>query len=258
MIEDDNDCVFLNTFSINEFPGCTINTTFILTQGITCYDSCDAIISYGFSEAVNTPPYTLDLIFNTVILTSATISSNSFSGIWDSLCIGNYSISVTNGNGCKAVIPSMFIEKPADLTLDLMVTDALPGQLNGTVDLLSSGGTGQHTYSLNSIDYQSQTDFEDLIPGNYLAYVMDENFCQDTASFTISENTDCDISLTYLADDLMTCPGDCSGAISFEYTDAGLNNAPYSVKLMDQSGSILQTAIGTANIETGIFMNLRR
>jgi hypothetical protein len=256
MIEDANDCVFLNTFSVNEFPGCTINTTFTLTQGITCYDSCDAIISYGFSEAINTPPYTLDLIFNTVILDSEVIFTNSFSGIWDSLCIGNYSLSVTNGNGCKTEIPSIFIPRPEDLTLNLLVTDALPGQPNGLVDLLSSGGTGQHSYSLNSVDYQTQSDFSNLIPGNYLAYVMDENLCQDTASFTIAENTNCDITLSYLADDLMTCPGDCDGAISFEYDDPGINSAPYSVKLLDQSGSIIGTAIGSINNDIGIFTDL--
>ncbi|MBL7896990.1 MAG: T9SS type A sorting domain-containing protein, partial [Crocinitomicaceae bacterium] len=256
MIKDDHDCIFIYQFTVNDFPGCNINTTFDLTQPISCYDSCDAIITYSFSDALNNPPYTLDLMMNTLVYETQVHTTNSFTGVWDTLCLGFYSIRVTDGNGCQSEMPYVTVTRPADLTLDLLVTDALPGQSNGLVNLLSSGGTGQHTYSLDAVNYQTQTSYEDLMPGNYLAYVMDENFCEDTASFIITENSACDLALSFLTDDLMTCPGDCNGAISFEYTDPGLNNAPYSVKLMDQTGSILATAIGTTTNETGIFMNL--
>lgn len=257
MILDANGCLFLHCFVINEQPGCNIETTFILTTPISCYDSCDAIIQYSYFEAINTPPYTVELITNTGVIETTTYATNNLTDIWDSLCQGIFSISVTNGNGCMSYMPTptLTITLPPDMLLNGIITDASSGGTNGAIELYSSGGYGQHLYSLDPINYQPLPYFENFAPGSYIAFAIDENGCKDTLNFDIIENPNCNIVVSTLADAMLSCPGDCSGNLSFDYDDAN-SNGPYSIILSDDNGSVLGSAVGTNSDGTGLFSNL--
>lgn len=255
MIEDANDCFFIHCFVVNEQPGCNITTTFALTSPMSCYDSCDAVIQYSYFEAVNTPPYTVELITNSGVIETTTYSTNNFTGIWDTLCQGIFTMSVTNGNGCMAFMPWLTITLPQDLFLDGVITDASMGLSNGSIELYTTGGSGQHLYSLDAFSYQPSGYFENFAPGTYLAYVMDENDCTDTLNFEIFENAACDISVTTLADAMVPCPGDCSGSISFDYNDANAN-PPYSIVLSTSSGAVIGSSVSTNTNGVGLFTNL--
>ncbi len=255
MIQDANGCFFLHSFAVNEEPGCNITTTFDLITPISCYDTCDAVIQYSFSEAVNTPPYVVELLTNTGVIETTTFTTNNFTGIWDTLCQGIFSMTVTNGNGCMALMPWLTITMPPNLYLDGLATDASTGQTNGVIELISSGGTGQHEYSIDDVIYQELPVFENMAPGSYLVYLTDGNDCRDTTNFVIGENAACNILLTTLADATVTCPGDCSGAISFDYDDAN-SNAPYSILLQNSNGEVLGSALGTSSNGTGLFTGL--
>jgi hypothetical protein len=255
MIQDANGCFFLHSFAVNEEPGCSIITTFDLSAPISCYDTCDAVIQYGYSEAVNTPPYVVELLSNTGVIETHTYSTNNFTGFWDSLCQGIFSMTVTNGNGCTASMPWLTITIPPNLYLVGLTTDASTGQTNGVIELISSGGTGLHEYSIDDVIYQESPVFENMAPGTYLVYVTDGNDCRDTTNFVVGENAACNILLTTLADATVTCPGDCSGAISFDYDDAN-SNAPYTILLQNSSGEVLGSAIGSTSNGVGLFTNL--
>jgi hypothetical protein len=255
MVQDVNGCVFIHSFVVNEQPGCTINTTFNLIQPVSCYDSCDAVIQWGYTEAVNTPPYVVELMMFSGMIETYTYPTNTATDIWDTLCQGVYSISVTNGNGCKAFMPTLTITLPPDMSLTGAVTDASTGIANGAIELTSSGGSGQHFYSLDDVGYQESPLFENFAPGTYLAYVTDENSCMDTLYFNIIENPSCDIDLSVLADAMLSCTGDCNGNISYDYDDANLN-PPYAVTLTNSSGAVIATEIETASAAVGLFTGL--
>jgi hypothetical protein len=255
MVQDANGCVFIHSFAVNEQPGCTINTTFTLTQPISCYDSCDAVIQWGYSEAVNTPPYVVELMMYSGMIETYTYAPNSGSGIWDTLCQGVYSISVTNGNGCKAFMPTLTITLPPDVSLSGTVTDASAGVANGAIELTSTGGTGQYMYSMDDVIYQESPSFENFAPGTYLAYVLDENNCSDTLYFDIIENPACEIGLSVLADAMLSCPGDCSGNISYDYDDLNFN-PPYAITLTNSSGAVIATEIESTSAGVGLFTGL--
>lgn len=255
MVKDVNDCIFIHCFVVNEQPGCTIPITFNLTQSISCYDSCDAIIEYGYFEALSSPPYLVELIFNSGVLDYEYYSSNTFNGIWDSLCPGTYSVAVTNANGCRAYMPTITVTKPADMILSGIVTDASTGMSDGSVQLTTSGGTGQHLYSLDNLNYQETASFENFPPGQYMAYVIDEKSCKDTMSFEISENTACNLSVNALSGGTLSCTGDCNGSLSFNYSDAN-TNPPYAVVLSNATGAIIASSLSTASAGSGLFTGL--
>lgn len=255
MLKDDNECITLHTFAINENPACNISTTFFQSVEVTCHDSCDAEITYGFVDAANNPPYTVELIYYVGPIETYVTSSNSFNGVLDSLCQGVYSIKVTDGDGCIGEMPFVYVTLPEDMDLAGNTTDASMNLDDGSIQLLSNGGTGQHTYSLDGVIYQDAAFFENLSPGIYQALVMDENSCEDFYNFEIFENPSCDISLNTLADAILDCPGDCDGVISYDYDDAN-NNPPYIISLKNSNGELIATQTETSANATGIFSGL--
>ena len=255
MIKDANDCILLHGFNINEEPGCNILTTFVLSQPISCHDTCDAIISYSFFEAVSTPPYFIELVMNSGAVFDTTLSANTYSSIWDSLCPGVFSISVTNGNGCTSFMPSLIISKPMDIFLDGTITNISTGQSNGAIDLNSWGGTGQHLYSIDNINFQSLNSFQNFSPGTYLATVIDENNCTDTMQFIIGANPNCDIQVAATAGTMLDCTGDCNGYVSWSINDAN-TNPPYSILLTNAAGATVDAIVDNNSNASGFFSNL--
>ena len=231
MVKDANDCIFIHSFAVNEQPGCNIITSFYESTALSCYDSCDAVVNYSYFEAVNTPPYLVELILNTSVVYDTLCPTNSYASFWDTLCIGIHSIVVTNGNGCKSYMPILTIVRPPDLVLDGTITHTSSGMNNGAIDLSTIGGVGQHEYSLDGITYQSSTFFGNLSLGFYTAYVIDENGCEGIFEFYILEDTLCDIDLITSSTAVYSCFGDCDGSISFDYDDAN-NNPPYSITML--------------------------
>lgn len=255
MVQDANGCVYIHQFVINEIPVCNITTSFNFSQQITCHDSCDAEVNFSFFEAVNTPPYLVEIIYYVGPIETIFTSSNNYSGSIDSLCQGVYGLKVTNGNGCVAPIQTLVVILPEDLTLDGSIINASPNADDGSINLYASGGSGQHIYSLDDINYNETTFFDSLAPGIYQAYVQDENGCEDFLNFEILQDTACGIQVTGLADLILNCPGDCNGNISYNFSDVN-SNPPYIVELTDAAGNLIAAQIEMANNESGIFSGL--
>jgi len=88
---------------------------------------------------------------------------------------GNYTVSVTNSNGCSknrsiTVLPSNI----ATITA-IEVVDASP---NNSISILVSG-EGDYEYSLDNINgpYQDSNTFTNVQPGLYTVYIRDKNNC---------------------------------------------------------------------------------
>ncbi len=140
--------------------------------------------------------------------------SNGYSGFPDikNLCPGEYSVTVTDANGCMGTA-SVEITQPESITLDYdEVIDASCGLNNGTVVLNPGGGTPPYEFQImgpftNPINYYNTSGFfENLEPGQYIARVVDANGClyQCPIGFEI-EPGGSNISATLLGQDL-DCP----------------------------------------------------
>jgi len=122
-----------------------------------------------------------------------------------SLATGNYMVTVTDANGCKAS-SAVSLNGPTALEIEFGVNDLnCFGQNDGTVSVLPSGGTAPYTYSLDGGAPQSAGTFAGLAAGIFEIAVTDANGCQ-TAEF-IGVNAPVPVSVD-LGDDLFIELGD--------------------------------------------------
>lgn len=112
-----------------------------------------------------------------------------------SLAVNNYTVTVTDGNGCT-MAESVGIVEPNELIIgeNLITNVGCNGSNSGAIDVDISGGTGDYTYQWsNNVTTQ---DITDLAIGTYTVTVTDFNSCQATATFGIIEPTQIQISFT--------------------------------------------------------------
>lgn len=254
-VEDANGCQTIFCFIVNEDPGCTIATTLFLNQPITCFGSCDGALGYAYSEGTPNPPYTLTISNNGIAVSTTTHATNAFNGVATNLCAGNYSISVTNGDGCLSYVSNYTLTQPDQLLISANVTDASTGNNNGVAEILVTGGTGQYAYSLNGTDFQASNVFDTLSAGTYIVTVEDANGCSNIFTFPVGENSNCNIVLTAFTTQSVSCSGACNGVVTFAFNDVN-TNPPYTVALTNTSGGTSAQVFSTGNGGSGNFPNV--
>lgn len=98
---------------------------------------------------------------------------------------GNYSVTVTDANGCSASGSTTVIE-PAAVTLQVTSTNvSCNGVPNGTATATASGGTGGLSYLWSN--GQTQPSLSGLAAGNYSVTVTDANGCSATGSVVLTQ-----------------------------------------------------------------------
>lgn len=101
-------------------------------------------------------------------------------GSFDDLTGGVYTVTAIDGAGCEASI-EVEIVAPAPITVSAAMTESVScnGGSDAVISGSSSGGTGAMSYSLNASFSNSNSAlfFDNLGPGLYTIYAMDENGC---------------------------------------------------------------------------------
>jgi len=165
------------------------------------------------------------------------------------LSAGNYSVDVTDFNGCFTT-RNFTITEPDAISLGLSPTNVTCfGASNGTIDLTVTGGTyPQYTYSWWSAGKEIAThqDLVSLPPGTYSITVTDENGCTATGSIGITQPTKIQTSYTY-TDNL--CNGQSVGSVDATITGGIL---PYSYSWVGPSGYTASTQDITG-LATGLY-----
>jgi gliding motility-associated-like protein len=156
-------CVYINGFTITQPSGMTITpaVTNVLCNGQS-NGSATAAVTGG------SPGYTY-----------AWLPTGGNSATATGLAPGNYSVTVTDANGCPQT-ESVTITQPAPLT-STMTTIDIGCAAFGSATITMNGGTGPYTY-LWSDGGNSSTDIN-LTVGTYTVLVTDSNGCTltDTA-----------------------------------------------------------------------------
>ena len=103
------------------------------------------------------------------------------------LSSGDYVLTLTDANGCIAVIDTSITEPPAIKIEFINITHVFCyGGNNGSTTLHVTGGTPPYTYTWDP-SVSTDTIASGLKVGNYTVMVGDSNNCEESASITISE-----------------------------------------------------------------------
>ncbi len=109
------------------------------------------------------------------------------------LSAGNYTVTVTDANGCTAT-DAFSITQPTAINVTTSSTPAINGANNGTATALVSGGTPGYTYKWNTSPPKTTATATGLAAGNYTVTVTDNNGnngCTKTNTTTVGSLVDC-------------------------------------------------------------------
>ncbi len=223
-ITDANSCV-INTgnISVGE-PNTTLSAT-ASTTDISCSGATDGSI---------------DL---TVIGGTAPISYLWSNGVTSEdltdLAVGNYSVQITDANGCIRV-QNLVISEPNPLTLSLNSNNlSCNGNMNGSIDLSVSGGTAPFTFAWSN--GETSEDISNLAAGNYSVIVTDSNGCSANTNASITEPAA--LNLTSNTTDV-SCNGGDDGSIVLSITGG---TSPYSYQWSNGSTSRNQSKLSAGS-----------
>jgi hypothetical protein len=157
------------------------------------------------------------------------------------LTTGNYSVTVTDNNGCS-ISQSFTVTQPTLLsntfTKSLFFGNtniSCPNGTDGTIDLSPSGGTAPYNYLWsNSATAQ---DLNGLAAGTYTCVITDAKGCTSQAVVTMTDPND-HVWTTTVTD--VSCNGDQNGAISMNIAGG---NAPYRVNWNTSASNSGQTEV---------------
>jgi gliding motility-associated-like protein len=187
---------------VTDANGCTSNTSISLTQpplligvadvlsdyngaDVSCFSYTDGLI--GVVPGGGTPGYTYQWF---------TSSGNSLgSGVnQPNVGQGNYSVIVTDVNGCAVTAP-VVVTQPSELIMAPIITSnyfgnqvSCVGATDGVGYIFATGGTPSYTYNWGTNPVLTTQNVTTLGEGTFNVVVTDMNGCTDNAQITLTAN----------------------------------------------------------------------
>ncbi|TXG35967.1 T9SS type B sorting domain-containing protein [Seonamhaeicola maritimus] len=195
--------------------------------------------------------YTLNMLAPVV-----SSSGPQTSSVFNSLGMGTYNVTVTDGYNCQFITANVTITEPTQIVADLVLATSQTCNTNASLTLSATGGTGTYDYSdtMSFISilgsFNSSITFP-VTPGSYRYYVRDANGCVSVVSneITIDPLPTLTIDLD-INNATINCAGDNTGVIVAEAA-GGLGNYIYT--LQDGAGNDLT---GATQNTPGVFTDL--
>ncbi|MGZ3863225.1 MAG: PKD domain-containing protein [Bacteroidia bacterium] len=240
--------------TVSDANGCTITTATTITE--------PSILSL----TVSSTSVTCNGLSNGSASVSASGGTGAYSYTWSpaggnfanapGLAAGNYSITVSDANGCPATT-TVAVSQPTTLTATITTTDALCFGTNGSATVTAGGGTGAYTYSWSPSGGTGST--ATFPQGTYSVTVKDGNNCSVTSPAVINEPA---VLTSTIASTNITCFGandgtanitgsGGTGAYTYSWSPAGGTNSnagglspnTYSATITDGNGCTVTTSI---------------
>ena len=169
-VTDANNCKSSITINVSDAGSPSVTFTY---NNVSCFGLSNGNIDMNVSGG--TTPYTY--LWN----------NNDFTEDLTNISGGNYSITITDNNGCKST-KSVTVEEPALLTIsDTSKNVTCNGFANGFINVSVVGGT--QAYNYNWSNSAVTQDINNISGGIYSLTVTDLNNCTATLNKTISEPT---------------------------------------------------------------------
>lgn len=179
---------------------------------VTCADGSDG--SLDASVSGGNAPYTYNLD-----------GQQNDSGLFSDLSAGDYTLMITDANGCTTS-ESVSISAPEAISVAVLnVTDVdCNGNNTGAISLSANGGTGELSFSLSGNTNTTGT-FDNLSAGTYSVQVIDANNCTESIDVLIEEPEAVDIAVSNLND--VSCFGESDGSLQLT---SNTSNIIYSLE----------------------------
>lgn len=264
-------CAGTYTLDVRDANGCTTQTivTVVAPPTITvdltptspsCFSNCNGSITSTVSGG--TPTYTYNWA-----PTGSTLTSIS------GLCPGNYSLTVTDANGCQRTGTTTVAPTPS-ITI---TTTAIPTNCAGTCDgqafANATGGTPGYVYTWFTTPVVTNTTgtISGLCANNYIVQVTDANGCIQNANVTITSPTVLSVAVNSVVPSCNICIGAATitpagGNPGYTYTwtpapgsgqgtstPGGLCVGVYTVNVEDTKGC---TATRTINVSQSVVVSI--
>ena len=213
VIQDNNSC--------SQSIGITITepTILVVSQGtvtnVSCFGGNDGSLSVNASGATAPYQYSID---------GGTTWQNS--NTFNTLTAGTYTIDIKDNNNCSDNI-NITITEPNQVNISTSFTEpSCHGGSNGSISLNVSGATAPYQYSIDGGNtWQTSNTFNALAAGTYTIQIEDANGCNYSASETITQPTQINITTSF---NEPSCFGFSDGAISLNVSGA---TAPYQYSI---------------------------
>ena len=227
------------TLRVTDANGCPAQSAYIvfnptqLTASISetdnsCFGSCDGSVTALPVGGV--PPY------------SYLWSNFSTDSIQTSVCAGQYSLLLTDSNGCH-LVDTTTVHQPTQVQIAGTVTGVTcNGFQTGAITLTVSGGAAPYSYKWSN--GPTSQNLTGLAAGNYSVTVSDAHNCSQTASFTVTESQGLHTNIS-ISDP--RCAGGNDGFVSVVVTGGTI---PYSYRW---STSNVQAGATATNLSAGSY-----
>lgn len=191
----------------------------------SCFDAQDGSASVSYSGAVGA--------------VSIEWSDGSDGGSISNLSPGQYSVQVTDSEGCSASA-SISIGAPSELKIDVVFATISTPE-DGEILVAPRGGSSPYSYSWSN---GATTGYiGDLSPGTYLVIVTDDNGCTASRLVNLELEGSCTLSLETTQSDI-TCAGADDGFASISV----LGSTNYNI--LWSNGSTSSTI---SNLSAGVY-----
>lgn len=224
-----------------------IQTSITIVPTVTnniCFGQCNGIATVSVSGG--TGPYQASW-------------SNAQTGMFaNSLCNGDYTVSITDNNGCNNTATTS-INSAAQITSSASVSQPSCGMCDGTAGLTVSGGTGP--YSFNWSNSATTPSISNLCAGIYQVVISDALSCSQSHTVIVNNSNGITGETFNVAD--IPCSGQCVGGLSVTAlggnlpiaynwlnpvsTSTAINNlcpGTYFVQMIDAQGCVRTSSYG--------------
>ena len=237
------------TVTITDANGCTATTTsnisepavLVATVVIDSNASCNGYANGGATASASGGTMAYNYLWSNAA-TNASITG---------VIAGNYTVTITDANGCTATNNNM-VSEPTSLVASASPANNVScnGLSDAAAQVTATGGTGSYTYVWNN---GTTSDMTVNIPaGTYSVTITDQNGCTDSSSTTITEPAA--LVAAVVIDSNVTCNGfsnggatssGSGGTMPYSYfwnntsTNAsitGVTAATYTITITDANG----------------------
>lgn len=245
-VQDANNCIVNGIVSVADQTSPVISSAFV--TDVTCNGACDGTLSASATGGTGTINFDIG-------------GALQLSGNFASLCMGAYTLTITDANGCQDSQPFNITEPPV-LTLTPAGTNLLcNGDNSGTVTITAGGGTVPYTFSFDGgTTFSGLNTQTNLAAGTYNLEIIDANGCTVTGTQNLTEPTPLAITSQPQTNPLCfaSCDGDVTvnvsggtvaGLYSYAWvggiagpaqnTATNLCSGTYSVDVSDDNGCII-------------------